>query len=323
MGVSLKELLGDKKSIGSPFGKGPWPCLNPAVPHYQKDIITECKINRREGTVRPVGVFRCKCGFVYSRVGPDTNESDKYKLEYISSYGSAWEENLIRLAINERVPKLEISRELKVSVQTINSCLRRLLNNERRNRISILQEKMDVKMEHERSEWLSVVNNNPGMKRTDLRRITRNTFYWLNKYDNAWLISHCPRPTPNTSPGIKTDWDKRDQDLVQKIFMAARQIKDTKGKPIKISIESVSRELGINNALHRSAINRMPLTQKALKEITEELPEFYLRKVRWGIKTLKENGASLTKWKVFEIAGGKRELILQIIEEELERISLG
>ncbi|NHN35326.1 hypothetical protein G9U52_37090 [Paenibacillus sp. S3N08] len=81
---------------GSPFGNGPWPCLNKAADHYKDFIITQCIITRCSDSGRPVGTFMCSCGFSYSRRGPDQSEDDKFYRGRIKSFGSVWVDRLQR-----------------------------------------------------------------------------------------------------------------------------------------------------------------------------------------------------------------------------------
>lgn len=80
-----------------PFGGGPWPCLNKAADHFKSDEIDQCVVSQCSKTSRPVGTFHCSCGFVYSRRGPDTSESDKYKVGRIKAFGFMWYKKLEEL----------------------------------------------------------------------------------------------------------------------------------------------------------------------------------------------------------------------------------
>jgi hypothetical protein len=81
-----------------PFGGGPWPCLNPVCPNYNKLVIKACnvEIKPRYGSP-PHGIFCCDCGFTYSRIGPDNSSEDIWSFSRVLIYGSAWEAELKRL----------------------------------------------------------------------------------------------------------------------------------------------------------------------------------------------------------------------------------
>ena len=50
-----------------PFGPGPWPCLNPACPSHEENVITEAIIVYNKNTGEPNATFKCVCGFTYIR----------------------------------------------------------------------------------------------------------------------------------------------------------------------------------------------------------------------------------------------------------------
>lgn len=87
---SFKAFLEQPVEVHSPFGKGPWPCLNKASEHYKKAVIQSCEVTRCSDTGRPVGTFVCECGFSYSRRGPDQNEEDKFHKGRVKSFGAIW-----------------------------------------------------------------------------------------------------------------------------------------------------------------------------------------------------------------------------------------
>ncbi|KAA8995701.1 hypothetical protein F4V43_19245 [Paenibacillus spiritus] len=81
-----------------PFGHGPWPCLNKAASHYKQPMIGSVKITRGSKTGKPVGTFKCNCGFVYSRTGPDDKESDRYQIGRVKEFGIVWKNRLVELS---------------------------------------------------------------------------------------------------------------------------------------------------------------------------------------------------------------------------------
>lgn len=91
---SFNEFLSYTGSTYAPFGRSPWPCLNKAAEHYKELTIEEYQITRCTDTGRPVGTFSCKCGFVYSRRGPDQSKENSFHRGRIKSFGSIWSEKL-------------------------------------------------------------------------------------------------------------------------------------------------------------------------------------------------------------------------------------
>lgn len=82
---SVKEFLKSYEKF-KPFGIGPWPCLNAAAEHHNEQVINKVGITHCCDTKLPVGTFECKCGFIYSRRGPDTSQNDLFKIGRIKSF---------------------------------------------------------------------------------------------------------------------------------------------------------------------------------------------------------------------------------------------
>lgn len=81
-------------------------------------VLNDLVITRCSDTKKPVGTFRCECGFVYSRRGPDRYEEDQFKIGRIKEFGQVWEEKLMSL-INEGRRLRSIARELKCDPMTV------------------------------------------------------------------------------------------------------------------------------------------------------------------------------------------------------------
>lgn len=92
----LERFLEQEDISFSPFGEGPWPCLNKAADHYQTLLIKHVRISRCTDTGRPVGTFTCSCGFSYSRRGPDKKLEDRHRIGRIKAFGPVW---MNRLAV--------------------------------------------------------------------------------------------------------------------------------------------------------------------------------------------------------------------------------
>lgn len=111
----------DQKIAYQPFGTGPWPCLNSASEHLGRRLITTVEVSmtrrcRRRRRV-PVGTFRCRCGFAYSRVGPDRSDLDQYHIDDYVSFGDQWEQRVRELVSAGQSPdriaaSLDISRRI-------------------------------------------------------------------------------------------------------------------------------------------------------------------------------------------------------------------
>ncbi|MEK8127859.1 TnsD family Tn7-like transposition protein [Paenibacillus filicis] len=73
-----------------PFGDSPWPCLNRAADHFGENVVQTLQISRCSDTGKPIGIFSCECGHIYSRRGPDQSIKDRIHIGRIREYGLIW-----------------------------------------------------------------------------------------------------------------------------------------------------------------------------------------------------------------------------------------
>lgn len=119
LGETLDSILDVSKNAYHPFGQGPYLCLNKASDHYGKPVIRKVKITRDGKAKVPVGTFECSCGFIYSRRGPDTKESDKFKRGRIKAFGPVFQEKLEEYVHKDKKSYRETARLLGVDTNTV------------------------------------------------------------------------------------------------------------------------------------------------------------------------------------------------------------
>ncbi len=83
-----EDELGVRVPHDSPFGVGPWPCLNRAAPHYRERTITAHRQWTYRGTV--IGEFACRCGFTYCWRRPDLDIAVWDRPRRILAVGDVW-----------------------------------------------------------------------------------------------------------------------------------------------------------------------------------------------------------------------------------------
>lgn len=110
-----------------PFGKGPWPCLNPACEHYLEPVVTQLVMPDKSEWEEPYsyiehprGFFECDCGFKYSRRGADRTELDKYRFDRIESYGQLWEQKYLKCGEAQRQKFQDTAFKLSYSYDSLN-----------------------------------------------------------------------------------------------------------------------------------------------------------------------------------------------------------
>ncbi|WP_213430278.1 MULTISPECIES: TnsD family Tn7-like transposition protein [Paenibacillus] len=162
----ISSVSGITKIItSSPFGKSPWVCLNKASSHYNEAVVYLLEITRCSRTGNPVGTFHCECGFVYSRRGPDTTSSDKYRIGRIKAFGEQWINKLKELSNNPSLSLREIARQLGVDPMTV-KVQRTKLNSDRPKINSIKKQKILKPKVHLTT------------KRTNVTRSAKERFDW-------------------------------------------------------------------------------------------------------------------------------------------------
>lgn len=277
------------------FKNGPYPCLNGAAQHYMHDIIQDYKFSYSRNK-NPIATFSCSCGFVYTRKGPDKNSSDLYKYTNILAYGEVWEKKLRELIEIKKIHLREAAKELKVDLSTIRKYVVRLgINTDRISKESISKLKrskknksltIDItKRDAIRENWLTLMRENEGVSKSRLRHINSYTYNWLNYHDIDWLRDHSPIIPNYNKSKPRVNWKDRDKKLKYEIEHIVKRIVEYDGKPERINIERLGKELGILYLL-RNSLDKLPITKAYLKTVCEDIDSFRLRRFKWKVNKL-------------------------------------
>ncbi len=106
--------------LSKPFGESPWPCLNPVCESFRQPVISAVTISKHWLKPKtPVGIFQCRCGFIYARNNPDRSPEDRFRFDNIKNYGSVWDRELRRLWKDLSISINKASQRLGVSDQTV------------------------------------------------------------------------------------------------------------------------------------------------------------------------------------------------------------
>lgn len=237
-----------------PFGKGPWPCLNPTCLHFGRRTLYDIQVRYRKVGERgslPVATFKCNlCGFVYNRVGPDEKQAGLNRINRTVEYGPVWEGALRKYWSNPELSLDEIAKKLRVSDQKqIKREAGRIgllfprsgpgnkASEKNKQGPQLSNSKIPSKDDvlRNRQEWLLARKRNPKFSRTALRVHFSSLYSWLSRYDSRWFSTHLPPPR-KTGGWIRTiDWHARDIELARAVKRAARLLKSASGKPKKIT----------------------------------------------------------------------------------------
>jgi len=341
LGYTLQEFL-DLPAEGSPFGEGPWPCLNPACDYYLQPVIQQChvKTNYNYPGGQPMGIFACTCGFVYTRKGPELSIEDRFRRDRnVKVYGPVWEAKLVELWNEPSLNLKQLARQLGVKTETAErqavrlglsfpyrtsittrSGLKQLTKSKERRRPS------SDRLEFHRSKWRAALEQNPGVGPTKLMKECHRSYGWLKRNDAEWLESHMPLPQKRKSWSPHVDWRDRDQRLAEAVRSTAVRLKNHPDHLIRITQTAIGREIGQPLPLLKNA-DKLPLTAQALSEVTETREAFAVRRIWWVAKGCLREKLFPTRAQLIDLTHIWRELkrgslpVKQAIDAALQMLS--
>lgn len=304
----------------TPFGEGPFPCLNPAATHFCELVITSAEVTSSSDAKRPIGTFRCGCGFVYQRSGPDPDGENIHRIDRMESFGKTWEKQLARLLEN-RLSVRETARRLRVDSKTI---LRHALElgiciQSRSKTAAAVAERACTPGEKtpiaekrsKRQQWRNLCSAKPHLCRTTLRKISPGLFAWLHRWDRAWLRENSPAEDKSRHARPIVDWEGRDKEALSLAKVAVAQIL-AREKPKRISVSAVARAIDMLSLLQKHP-EKLPLTWGYITAVKESVNDFRRRRVASVIRSLSEKGEELQAWRIARVAGlkkGSEDIIL-------------
>lgn len=299
------------------FDHGPWYCLNPTADHYHQRVVLECKVTADYKTRQPVGTFSCYCGFIYSRKGPDMGLEDEKKIGRIKQFGTIWEKELKELLIRGNLSLRATARVLGCDPKTVVKYAQKLgLSDLLSTNIGVALEKSNKTAVHKKHfldyhsiyscDIINYLEKHPDSSRKQLREALKKQYIWFYRHNREWLKRHLPPCTPrnrrNNNTQKRVNWLQRDAEIIEKVKNTYLEILKYP-KPIRITQSLIGEKLGIKPLLEQH-LDLLPRTKEYLKEITETIEQFQLRRVEW-IYTHNQNFRDLKKWELVRLAGLK------------------
>lgn len=188
-GLTCEEFFDQKKLPFLPFGSGPWPCLNPAAPHYRENVVENCVLTFNDYFLCTEGIFSCTCGFEYTKRWPYKSEEDHYRFKRVNKYGEIWENELLYLRNIEVLNFSEIGRRLGIYGATAQLHYNMLTKKDIFAKATIDNEEKKYKF---RDLFINIRSKHPTINRTELRRLYTRVYTWLSRCDRAWLEENLP-----------------------------------------------------------------------------------------------------------------------------------
>ncbi|MEA5025893.1 hypothetical protein SDC9_45764 [bioreactor metagenome] len=300
----------DYEGCYSPFGEPDWPCLNPVAGHYLSPVITEVEITRGSKTGKPVGTFKCSCGFVYARTGPDRCDKDRIRVGRVKEFGHVWNERLIELITKNKSGLRETARRMHCDPKTIKFQANRLgITAPQEDNGSVVSLKVgefdyNSLLENYRTKFKELIKSNPNASKTEVRRQTPGVYSWLYRHDREWLNDNSPEIKRRVSSAGRIDWNVRDVEIAEKVRKTVEALLKAEGKPKQITVSRVGKMVG-KLAILEKHLDKLPRTREYLLKIVENIEDFQMRRIHWAAKVLEQQGEELRPWRIIRLAGLK------------------
>lgn len=310
LNVSFKDLENFIGKKYEPFGQAPYYCLNPAAEHYKKRVISNVAITTCTDTRKPVGKFRCDCGFVYSRRGPDVDKSDALKVGRIKNFGPVWQAKLRQL-VTSGLSLYRIAQVLECDYATV----KKYISNSKDKSSNNKELLMDLRIQKE-AEWLKLIETYPDFTITQLREINPALYAWHYRNNHNWLKENPLRMTMKVTANKRVDWEKRDLEILHLVKKAIQKLYAIE-KPVYVNKSSVAKEIGQLSLLEK-LLDKLPKTKAYLNKHLETREQLQIRRIKWACRKLyMEDENYVEAWKVRRLAG-LREKLSDIVEITLE-----
>lgn len=282
------------------FGQGPWPCLNPVCTHHRAAVIATCQLDYTHWT-KPRGTFVCPhCGFIYRRIGPDTTQADRFRIDRIMSRGPVWEERLRQAWTAPAAKGFRMARQFKIAATTAETYLR--------------SAPPKFQLEY-RALWVAGLEQHPQAPLADLLRnpVLAYLQQWLGQNDAAWYAAHQPptqgrsepaRPKPYRRARVTQPaayWANRDGQLAEEIRRAALHLRQRPGRPVKVTRVAIWRHLG--HPYWRYQPDRFPLMAQTLRYGVDSRQAFTIRRLEWARQSYRAEGVPPTPNVLLKRAG--------------------
>mgnify|MGYP003407736141 CR=1 FL=1 len=293
------------------FGAGPFPCLNKAASHYKQFVIQDVDVTRDFKTKNLIGTFTCSCGFIYAR----KQSTDVFKVGRVKAFGEVWHQRLNELS-NDKLSIRAMARELGVDSKTVKKYLEQPLK--------ALEQQIAPTSTSElllyREKFIEIMQNHPQYSRTQLHKAYQKQYMYLYRHDKQWLFNVLPTIQKRKNNVKTVDWNKRDKEYSTRIKALNERLRASE-KPIRITTSIMGKRLGILANLERH-LEKLPITKKLLKQITESVEEFQIRRCYKVIDEMIREEVDIRLWRVQRLAGVKSKdfkKIRPILEMYIEK----
>lgn len=318
LGVSIKDLTNLIGKEYKPFGEAPYYCLNPAANHYKELIAMDLRITTCTDTRKPIGIFTCSCGFIYSLRGPDEHEEDALKIGRIKAFGNVWREKLQNL-LAKGLSYYAIAQILECDYATVKKYAGTKKSIDKSS--DSLQSLKAIK----EVEWTSLLKEHSHLTVTQIRKINPALYAWHYRNNRQWLKEHSPKVHTKQRINNRVDWNQRDLEVLAQVKQAIRELYSIE-KPIFVNKSRVGKAIYQLSSIEK-LLDKLPRTKAYLEKSLETRNRYQIRRIKWACKVIYEsNDEQVMEWKVRRLAGLRNNLnvnVEQALQSEIRKYQQG
>ncbi len=295
----------------NPFGQGPWPCLNKAADHYMQDVINDVIITADYKTSMPVGTFKCTCGYVYARKGPDKSIEDRYKIGKTKEFGHVWDSKLFELLKEDTYSSRQLAKIMNCDSNTIRKKATDFNMNYFNKIKSCSVEDIKVKQDHKnglkieeyKNKVLITIKSNKSLGKLKIKALIPNEYRYICNKDKKWMDSVLPIYDSDCliKKDSKINWNEKDDICLKLVDEKYKEIYDRIPYQ-RVTKSIIGTELGIRNLLYKYA-DKIPKTNMFIENNKESVEQFNIRKCKNIIESFINDDLPIQLWKVQRLAG--------------------
>ncbi len=191
----------------------------------------------------------------------------------------------IRDALKHGIPRSKVQRQYDVSAWSILLIeLDRPELCEAHRVASVIRQR-----KKHRDALLSFLRSHPGKSRNEFAERHAGSYFWLRKYDRAWLQSHLPAPRWGHRKGkrkVLRDRHPLDQAASVAVRQMARHELERPDRPKRLTRTRLLTAVGALAALSNRGIDRYPSTLAEAERLAETKEQFMRRTISWALNEL-------------------------------------
>ncbi|MDA2394503.1 TnsD family Tn7-like transposition protein [Bacillus cereus] len=269
-----------------PFGSGPWFCMNPLADHYLEKCVETVDISPHIKYRRLQGDFTCNCGFKYRLILPEQSPFEVNNFsQRIIERGDLWCKEFQTL-LAQKMSVMEISHITNLSCPTVRRISKQIMNGKQNITVRGTGRRKEFTIEERtliyKKQWKTIFKENPGLKRTQLKRLNPAVFSWIQSHDKVWLEKHLPPKRWKSKNGDKhyKKMDKKLLQAAQEAFVNWTLFENEKGLLQRITRRSLLQYMGLNINMVIKNSDNYPLFQGFLNSVIENRNDFQKRRIR-------------------------------------------